>query len=95
MRGGDAAAALKSAPHRLSGEFHNLGQEQFYLESQAAIAYPGEQGQMTVHSSTQNTSEVQAVVAEVLGLRSIRWFASASGWVAVLAARRRRRRCRR
>jgi xanthine dehydrogenase large subunit len=65
---GDAVAALNSSPHRLSGEFHNLGQEQFYLESQAAIAYPGEQGQLVVHSSTQNTSEVQAVVAEVLGL---------------------------
>jgi xanthine dehydrogenase large subunit len=65
---GDAVAALKSSPHQLSGVFHNLGQEQFYLESQAAIAYPGEQGQMVVHSSTQNTSEVQAVVAEVLGL---------------------------
>jgi xanthine dehydrogenase large subunit len=65
---GDAAAALKSAPRRLRGEFHNLGQEQFYLESQAAIAYPGEQGQMIVHSSTQNTSEVQVVVAEALGL---------------------------
>jgi xanthine dehydrogenase large subunit len=65
---GDAVAALKSSPRQLSGEFHNLGQEQFYLESQATIAYPGEQGQMVVHSSTQNTSEVQAVVAEVLGL---------------------------
>ena len=40
--------------------FHNLGQEQFYLESQAAIAYPGEQGQMVVHSSTQNPTEMQA-----------------------------------
>ena len=65
---GDAVAALNSAPRRLSGEFHNLGQEQFYLESQAAIAYPAEQGQLIVHSSTQNTSEIQVVVAEALGL---------------------------
>jgi xanthine dehydrogenase large subunit len=65
---GDARAALKAAPRRLTGVFHNLGQEQFYLESQAAIAYPGEQGQMIVHSSTQNTSEIQVVVAEALGL---------------------------
>lgn len=56
------------APHRLSGIFTSGGQEQFYLESQAAIAYPGEQGQIVVHSSTQNPTEIQAVVAEVLGL---------------------------
>ncbi len=59
---------LASAPHRLEGTFTSGGQEQFYLESQAALAYPGEQGQIVVHSSTQNPSEIQAVVAEVLGL---------------------------
>jgi xanthine dehydrogenase large subunit len=65
---GDAARAIASAPHRLSGVFHSLGQEQFYLESQAAIGYPGEDGQIVVHSSTQNTSEIQVVVAEMLGV---------------------------
>ncbi len=69
IRRGDPEAALKAAPHRLSGVFHNLGQEQFYLESQAAIAYPGEEGQMVVHSSTQNPTETQHVVAEALGLQ--------------------------
>ncbi len=59
---------MKTAPHRLSGVFHNLGQEQFYLESQAALAYPGEQGQVVVHSSTQNPTETQHVVAEAMGL---------------------------
>lgn len=59
---------LAAAPHRLSGTFTSGGQEQFYLESQAAVAYPGEQGQIVVHSSTQNPTEIQAVVAEVLGL---------------------------
>lgn len=65
---GDALAALEKAPHQLSGVFHNLGQEQFYLESQAALAYPGEEGQMFVHSSTQSTTEIQHVVAEALGV---------------------------
>jgi xanthine dehydrogenase large subunit len=64
---GDCQAALDAAPHRLAGTFRSGGQEQFYLESQAAIAYPGEDGQMTVHSSTQNPSEIQSVVAEMLG----------------------------
>ena len=65
---GDAAKALATAPMRLRGTFHIGGQEQFYLESQAAIAYPGEEGQMVVHSSTQNPTEIQAVVAEMLGV---------------------------
>ncbi len=64
---GDAAEAIAAAPRRLQGVFHCRGQEQFYLESQAAIAYPGEGGQMVVHSSTQNPTEIQSVVAESLG----------------------------
>ena len=52
----------------LEGVLDIGGQEHFYLESQAAIAVPGEQGQMTVHSSTQHPSEVQMMVAEVLGV---------------------------
>jgi xanthine dehydrogenase large subunit len=59
---------MAAAPRRLSGVFHNLGQEQFYLESQAAIAYPGEAGQVVVHSSTQGPTETQHVVAQALGL---------------------------
>jgi xanthine dehydrogenase large subunit len=65
---GDVDANLSSAAHRLAGVFTSGGQEQFYLESQAAIAYPGEQGQMVVHSSTQNPTEIQGVVAEMLGV---------------------------
>jgi xanthine dehydrogenase large subunit len=64
---GDCAAELAAAAHRLAGVFHSGGQEQFYLESQAAIAVPGEDGQMVVHSSTQHTTEVQLLVAEMLG----------------------------
>ncbi len=68
IRRGDATAALASAEHRLAGEFRMGGQEHFYLEAQAAIAIPGEAGEITVHSSTQNPSEIQAVVAHCLGL---------------------------
>ncbi len=67
IRTGDCAVALAAAPHRLAGTLRIGGQEQFYLESQAAIAYPGEDGQMVVHSSTQNPTEIQAVVAGMLG----------------------------
>ena len=65
---GDAAAELKTSRHRLQGTLRIGGQEQFYFESQAAIAYPAEEGQVVVHSSTQNPTEIQAVVAEMLGV---------------------------
>jgi xanthine dehydrogenase large subunit len=65
---GDVDERLAAAPHRLRGTFTSGGQEQFYLESQAAIAYPGEQGQMLVHSSTQHPTEIQGLVAEMLGV---------------------------
>ncbi len=69
MEQGDVEAALKTAERSLKGEFFTGGQEQFYLESQAAYAVPGEGRELVVHSSTQNTTEVQKVVAEVLGLK--------------------------
>ncbi len=68
IRRGDADAALASAEHVLEGVFRNAGQDHFYLESQAAIVYPGEHGQLTVHSSTQHPTEVQEVIAHLLGL---------------------------
>ena len=68
IRRGDTETGFANATHRLSGEFEVDGQEQFYLESQAAAALPGEQGQLVVHSSTQNPTEIQSMIAEVLGL---------------------------
>jgi xanthine dehydrogenase large subunit len=65
---GDAAGALAAAQHSLEGMLHIGGQEHFYLESQVAIAYPGEFGQITVHSSTQHPTETQQLVAEILGI---------------------------
>src|SRR5262245_5516805 len=63
---GDVGSTLASAPHRLRGEFHIGGQEHFYLEANVAIAIPEESGQMVVHSSTQNPTEIQAIVARIL-----------------------------
>lgn len=68
IKTGQADQAIDAAPHQLDGEFEIGGQDQFYLESQAAVAYPREEDQLVLHSSTQNTTEIQAVVAEVLGL---------------------------
>lgn len=65
---GDVEKAFKSSTHVLEGYFTCGGQEHFYMESQAAVAYPLEGGQMEVHSSSQHPSETQRVVAEALGL---------------------------
>jgi xanthine dehydrogenase large subunit len=65
---GDADAAIKAAPHRLTGSFSVGGQEHFYLEGQIAIAQPQEMGQWLIHSSTQHPGEVQHWVAHALGI---------------------------
>ena len=68
MERGDLDDGFAKADNTLEGSLDIGGQEQFYLESQIALVVPGEQGQMHVHSSTQHPSEVQMMVAEVLGV---------------------------
>jgi len=63
---GDPDAAIAAAPHRLKGRVRMGGQEHFYLEGQVALAIPGEDGDMLVHSSTQHPTEIQHIVAHVL-----------------------------
>lgn len=65
---GDSTTALQKAPHRFQGELHIGGQEHFYLETQVASVMPTEDGGMIVYSSTQNPTEVQTLVASVLGI---------------------------
>jgi len=64
---GDVEAALASAPVRLSGEFRTGGQDHFYLETQCTLAVPAEDRTLELQSSTQHPSEVQALVAHLLG----------------------------
>jgi xanthine dehydrogenase large subunit len=65
---GDVDAGLAAAPHRLEGTLEIGGQEHFYLEGQAALALPGEGGEMHVLSSTQHPTEIQHKVADALGV---------------------------
>ena len=67
---GDVEAGLGQAARRLDGRVTMGGQDHFYLEGHVALAVPGEDGDMTVYSSTQHPSEVQHMVAHVLGLPS-------------------------
>lgn len=68
FRHGDADATLDKAPHQLSGRIQIGGQEHFYLEGQASLVIPEEDGGMLVYTSSQHPSEVQKLVAEVLGI---------------------------
>ncbi|MCQ4314156.1 xanthine dehydrogenase molybdopterin binding subunit [Pseudomonas stutzeri] len=65
---GDSAGALATAPRRLQGNLHIGGQEHFYLETQVSSVMPTEDGGMIVYTSTQNPTEVQKLVSEVLGV---------------------------
>ena len=65
---GQAAARIRSAPHRLQGSLSVGGQEHFYLEGQIGVALPGEDRTMLIYSSTQHPSEVQKLVAHCLKL---------------------------
>ncbi|WP_137152869.1 xanthine dehydrogenase molybdopterin binding subunit [Devosia sp. FKR38] len=66
---GDMAAGMAGAPRRVKGSMEIGGQDHFYLEGQIAIAVPGEDEDVTVYSSTQHPTEVQVMVAQVLGIR--------------------------
>jgi|TARA_B110000908_G_scaffold112155_1_gene131508 xanthine dehydrogenase large subunit len=64
---GDAATALITATNTVSGSLTMGGQEHFYLEGQAALALPSEEGDVLVHSSTQHPTEIQHKVAHAIG----------------------------
>ncbi len=68
IKRGDVEAALSRAHLCLEGEVETGGQDHFYLETQAALVVPGEDDGYHVYSSTQHPTEVQAKVAEVLGI---------------------------
>ncbi|GJJ03087.1 xanthine dehydrogenase large subunit [Duganella rhizosphaerae] len=63
---GDAQAAFERSKHRLKGELHVGGQEQFYLEGQISYAIPKEGKGMLIYCSTQHPTEMQHVVAHAL-----------------------------
>lgn len=58
---------IENAAHIVAGEINIGGQEHFYLEGQAALAMPQENGDMLVYSSTQHPTEVQHKVGEAIG----------------------------
>ena len=67
MRRGDVEAALTGSALKIDGEVTTGGQDHFYLETQAALAIPGEDASLEIQSSTQHPTEVQVATAEILG----------------------------
>ncbi|HBF29623.1 xanthine dehydrogenase molybdopterin binding subunit [Rhizobium sp.] len=70
LKRGTPESELDKAEHRLQGSMRIGGQEHFYLESQIAMAIPGEDEDVTVWSSTQHPSEIQHIVGHVLNIPS-------------------------
>ncbi len=68
MVSGNAQSVLQSAPLTVSGHISIGGQEHMYLEGQVSLAVPEEEDRMLVYTSSQHPSEVQKLVAEVLGI---------------------------
>ncbi len=67
MARGDAEAAIAASPNRVRGRHAIGGQDHFYLEGQASLATPREEGDVHVWCSTQHPTEVQHLIARVLG----------------------------
>ncbi len=68
LKRGEPETEIEKAPLRVQNHMYIGGQEHFYLESHIALAIPGEDDEIIVWSSTQHPSEIQHMVAHVLGV---------------------------
>ena len=62
------SAAIDRSRYRTEGSLRIGGQEHFYLEGQVSLAIPGEDDRMLVYCSTQHPTEVQHLIARMLGV---------------------------
>jgi len=69
IEAGNIKEALKKSENKIKGTLNVGGQEHWYLETHCSLCIPDE-GKYKVYSSTQNPTETQILVAEVLGLSS-------------------------
>lgn len=68
IRRGDLDKGFKEADHIIEDKIIIRAHDHFYLESQASVVYPMEDGQLMIHASSQHPTETQHVVAHSLGL---------------------------
>jgi xanthine dehydrogenase large subunit len=65
---GNVKEAFSNSKYIFEGQTESGGQEQLYLETQGAYAYPTEHDSVKIFSSTQGPTQVQRTVARVLGV---------------------------
>lgn len=65
---GDVVQAFAEAAHVYEGSCRMGGQEHFYLETHVALAVPRDRDELELFCSTQHPTEVQKLVAHVVGL---------------------------
>lgn len=65
---GDIDKAWEECDVKVEGRVDSGGQEHFYMEPQAAMGVPVENGGIKIYSSTQSPTSVQRIVGRVLGL---------------------------
>jgi xanthine dehydrogenase large subunit len=65
---GNVDAAWERCDTVVAGRFDSGGQEHLYLETQGAVAVPGENGKVYITSATQNPTHVQKTAARILGV---------------------------
>ncbi|KAK7104188.1 xanthine dehydrogenase/oxidase-like isoform X2 [Littorina saxatilis] len=63
---GDITSGFAASDHVVEGEIHIEAQEHFYMETNATICRPGEDGEMEIFASTQNPTQAQVTVAKAL-----------------------------
>ena len=63
---GDVNDAFSNCKYIFEGQAQTGGQEQLYLETQGAYAYPTEHNSVKIFSSTQGPTQVQRTVSKVL-----------------------------
>ncbi len=65
---GDVKTSFDECDYVFEGETFTNGQEHLYLETQGCYAVPLENGSIKITSSTQGPTQVQKIVARVLGI---------------------------
>lgn len=68
VHSGDIDFAFEKAEFILEGTLESGAQEHLYLETNRAVAVPGIDGSLTIYSATQAITDVQDVVANILGV---------------------------
>ena len=67
---GDPLRKIDSKLNYLKGKMSTASQEHCALEGQISVALPQEDGKFLIHSSTQNPSETQHIIAKMLNQKN-------------------------